>query len=68
MQTATKSISLFNDYERLKSPSPVHSLNFTSYLIPMFSILSLKFKLKSKISNNFNLMQKIMIKCSCSIF
>ena len=48
-QTATKSINLYNAYDRLKSPPPVHSSFFTSYLIPMFSILGLKFKLKSKL-------------------
>ena len=47
-QTITKQISLSNAYERLKSPTPVRSLNFTRYPIPMFSILGLKFKLKSK--------------------
>ena len=46
-QTAKKSISQFNAYERLKSVPPVHSLNFTNYQFPMFSILGLKFKLKS---------------------
>ena len=49
MQTTTKSISLFKAYEHLKSPSPVHSLNLTGYLIPMFPILVLKFKLKTKL-------------------
>ena len=44
-EIAIKSISLFNEYYRLKSPPPVHSSFFTSYLIPMFSILGLKFKL-----------------------
>ena len=44
-----KTDSLFNDYDCLKSPPPVHSLNFTSFLIPMFLILGLKFKLKSKL-------------------
>ena len=43
-QTTSKPISLFNGYERLKSPPLVHSLKFTSYLIPLFSILGLKFK------------------------
>ena len=49
----------------LKSPPPVHSLNFTSYPIPMFSILGLKFKLKSKLLNSFNVMQKIRVKSCC---
>ena len=48
-QTATKPISLFNAYEHLKSTSPVHCLNFTGYPIPMFPILVLKFKLKTKL-------------------
>ena len=48
-QTPIKQISLFNAHERLKSPPPIHSLNFTSYPIPMFLILGLKFKLKSKL-------------------
>ena len=46
--TATKPISLFNAYERLKSP-PLLSLNFAGYAIPMFSISGLKFKLKSEL-------------------
>ena len=33
----------------LKIPFPVHSSFFTSYPIPMSSILGLKFKLKSKL-------------------
>ena len=48
-QTATKSISLFNAYERFKIPTPVHSLHFTNSPILMFLILGLKFKLKSKL-------------------
>ena len=48
-QTITKQISLFNAYERLKFPPPVHSLNFATYPILMFSILGLKFNLKSKL-------------------
>ena len=50
-QTTIKQIRLFNAFEHLKYPPSVHSLkfNFTSYLILMFSILSLKFKLKSKL-------------------
>ena len=48
-QTSTKQIRLFNAYERLKLSLPVDSLNFTGYLIPMFSILGLKFKFKSKL-------------------
>ena len=54
-QNTTKQISLFNAYERLKSPPLGHSSNFTSNPIPMFSILGLKFKLKSKLQNKFNL-------------
>ena len=41
-------ISLLNVYEHLKCPPPVHSLNFSSYATPMFSIFGLKFKMKSK--------------------
>ena len=67
-QTATKSISLFKAYESLKSFPPVHSLNFTSYPIPMFSVLGLKFMLRSKFYNKYNLMQKIMLKICCSLF
>ena len=48
-QTATKSIHLLSADDRFKSPSPVHSLIFTSYPIPMFSILGLKFKLNYKL-------------------
>ena len=48
-QTTTKQISLFNADERLKYPPLVHSLNFASYPILIFSILCLKFKLKSKL-------------------
>ena len=47
--TATKQFSLLNAYKRLKYPSPVYSLNFTSYPILIFLILGLKFKLKSKL-------------------
>ena len=41
----TKQISLFNAYQRLKYPPPVHNLNFTNYLTLMFSILGLKVKI-----------------------
>ena len=65
-QTTTKQISLFNVYERSKYPPPVYNLNFTSYPILMILILFLKFKVKSKLKNNFDLMQKIKLK-SCSL-
>ena len=38
-QTATKSIGLFKAYACLKSLPPIHSSFFTSFLIPVFSIL-----------------------------
>ena len=66
-QTARESINLFNAYERLKSPFTVPSSFFTKYPIPMFSILGLKFKLKSKLQNDFNLMQKITVNSCCSL-
>ena len=48
-QTATKSIRLFNAYERLKSPPSltIHFLIINP--VPMFSIFDLKFKLNSKL-------------------
>ena len=58
-QAATKPISLFNSYDHLNFPFVLHSLNLTGYPIPMFSILVLKFQLKSKLRKNFNVIQKI---------
>ena len=48
MPTATKSVSLFNTYERLKFPPPF-TVHFLLVTRPDFSILGLKFKLKSKL-------------------
>ena len=47
-QIATKSTTLLNAYERLKS-SLCSQFFFTSYPITKFSILGLKFKLKFKL-------------------
>ena len=49
METATKSISLFNAYERLKFTPPIQILFFTCYPVTMFPILGLKINVKSKL-------------------